>query len=127
MTDVVTVAIISGAFGTLSVAITTIGAVISRKAQREAKAAKEKIEVVHEQAKDNWQISAKNYETLTKVVENTNGNVERLQEEWAKEAKRREEAAWHFAFEAGRRAEMEKKRRVTDLAHPPVNDDEPKE
>lgn len=111
MTDAVAIALIAGGFGTMNVTVAAVGRIISRKVQEAAR------------------ISMANHETLTKVVANTDGNVTKLQEAWAEEARRRETAAWQAAFEAGRRAEMEKKRRATDVLDEPepVNDDEPKE
>jgi rubrerythrin len=136
MTDAVAIALIAGGFGAISATVTTVGAVISAKARaaaeeaaKKAGTAIEKVEEVHGQAVENWSISQANHDTLTKVVANTDGNVRKLQEAWAAEAQRRETAAWAAAFEAGRRAEMTKSRRATDvLPEPaPVNDDEPKE
>ena len=108
MTDTVAVALISGAFGSLTAAISVATLIVARRAKKQ---------------------SETNHQTLESVVRNTNGNVEKLQQEWAKEARRREEAAWQAAFEAGRRAEMTKNRRATDLmaVERTVNDDEPKE
>jgi uncharacterized membrane protein len=137
MTDTVAVALIAGGFGALTTAITTVGTIISRKTQKaaqaaaaQAKTAVVKVEEVHDQAKENWQMSHANYEKLEAVQKQTDGNVKKLQEAWAEEARRRETAAWQAAFEAGRRAEMTKSRRATDalaVAPATVNDDEPKE
>lgn len=133
MTDAVAIALITGGFGAITTVVTTVGTVISRKTQKaaqaaaaEAKAAVVKVEEVHDQAKENWQMSHANYEKLETVQQQTNGNVEKLQAAWAAEAHRRETEAWKVAFEAGRRAEMEKKRRATDLIES-VNDEEPRE
>lgn len=127
MTDTVELALIAGIFGAINTAISTVGSILSRKAQKEAKAAAEnakaaltKVDNVHDQAMENFNISQANHATLSKVVENTDGNVTKMRQDLEREAQRRAQEA----FEAGRRAEMTKNRRATD---PPVNDDTPKE
>lgn len=109
MTDAVATALIMGGFGTLTAAVGVVGRVITRKVEGAAK------------------ISQANHDTLTKVVANTDGNVRKLQDAWEKEAQRRESLAWAEAFEAGRRAEMTKRRRATDVLAIPANDEEPRE
>lgn len=127
MTDTVELALIAGIFGSINVAISTVGSILSRKAQREAKAAADNAKAaltqvgnVHSQALENFNISQANHATLSKVVENTDGNVTKMRQDLEREAQRRAQEA----FEAGRRAEITKNRRATD---PPVNDDTPKE
>ncbi|HEY2848367.1 MAG TPA: hypothetical protein VGI97_00690 [Gemmatimonadaceae bacterium] len=127
MTDAVAMALISGGFGTITAAITTVGAVISRKARDAAREAARKVDEVRDQAVENGAVSKANHITLTKVIENTDGNVRKLQEAWEAEALRRESEAWAAAYEAGRLAEISKNRRKTDMLPLPANDEEPKE
>jgi gas vesicle protein len=129
MTDPVALAIIQGGFGVIIATVTTVGAIISRKARDAAREAARKVDEVRDQAVENGAMSKANHVTLTKVIEQTDGNVRKLQEMWAEEARRRESEAWAAAFEAGRLAEMTKNRRKTDsLPRPvPANDEETKE
>lgn len=127
MTDAVAIALITGGFGAITTVVTTVGTIISRKARDAALVAAKKVDEVRAQAKENGDISKANYATLTEVAKNTDGNVKKLQEAWAAEARRREDAAWTAAFEAGRRAEMKKLRRATDPPVESVNEEEPRE
>lgn len=131
MTDSIVVALITGGFGTLTAAITTAGLIISRKARDAALLAVRKVDVVHDQAVENWSVSRANHETLTKVIENTDGNVRRLVATKDAEAAERERLARLEGFREGQVSVMEKKRRASDHENPadvlPVDDKEPSE
>lgn len=127
MTDAVTIALITSVFGAITTTVTTVGTIISRKARDAAREASKKVDEVHGQAVANWKVSHENQQRIEQVQRQTDGNVSKLHELWAEEARRRESVAWKVAFEAGRRAEMQKTRRATDPIPVPTNDEEPKE
>lgn len=114
MTEPVEVALITGMCAAVPA---TIAALAS---YRRAGRAERKVDAVHGQALENWTVSHANHETLAKVAAQTDGNVKKLQEVFEEDARRREAAARSAGYEAGRRAEMTKRRRATDA------DEEPK-
>jgi predicted Rossmann-fold nucleotide-binding protein len=107
MTDAVAIAWITGGFGTLTAAMTTVTAYISRKTRILAKEAVDKVEEVHGQA-------IQNHDAMTKVISSADGNIKTVLEEMGKAAAERAKATWQEGYNAGCLACTNKTRRATD-------------
>jgi hypothetical protein len=106
MTDAVAVAAIAAGGAIVTTLLSGLNVYISRKTRLQ---------------------SIENGQRSIEIQKQTNGFVTSLLETKEREAQERERRAWDLAYEEGRKAEMMKRRRATDIKPEPANDEEPKE